>query len=405
MPLQAHHKLISVDDHIIEHPRVWQDRLPEKFRERGPRVIEVSAAEEGRKVRATGTDNPLRAGAAGRTVARGDEVWLYEDRVYANWGISAVAGKPYEEFGDEPTRFDELRPAYYDPRERVKDMDEDGIQAMLCFPQFPRFSGTLFLQGEDKELAHACVQAFNDFVLDEWCAAAPDRFIPMIILPLWDPSRAVAEIERAAAAGAKAISFPENPTPLGLPSFHTDHWDPVFAAAEAHRLPLCMHFGTSGSVPSTSPDAPTIVPMSLMGLNSMQAVADLVFSPIFPKFPDLKVALSEGGIGWAPWLKDRLDNAWRRHQYYLDVRTDLTPSEVFERHIYGCFIDDESGIALRHRIGINNIMWESDYPHSDSDWPHARKRFGEMMVDVPDDEVQRIAELNARELFNFTADL
>lgn len=404
MPLQEHMKLISVDDHVIEHPMVWQDRLPDRYKQAGPRVIEVGDEQSGKSVRATGTANPGRAGAKGRIAAKGDEVWLYEGRVYANWGLSAVAGRPYEEFGDEPTRFDLLRPGYYNSVARAKDMDEDGIQAQLCFPQFPRFAGTLFLEGEDKELALLCVKAYNDFMLDEWCGQAPDRFIPMMIMPLWDIDECVKEIERTSDRGAKAISFPENPSPLGLPSFHTDGWDPVFAIAQERELPLCMHFGTSGQVPVTSPDAPTIVAMALMGCNSMSATADIIFSPTFKKFPNLKVAFSEGGTGWIPWLKERIDNAWNRHRHYLDLWMDEKPSQIFNRNIFGCFIDDETGIALRDKIGVNNIMWECDYPHSDSDWPHARKRFAEVMADVPDADVHRIGELNARELFHFTAD-
>src|SRR5690606_27142737 len=133
------------------------------------------------------------------------------------------------EYGVEPTRYEDMLPGCYDPRARVLDMDIDGVQAGLSFPSFPRFAGTVFLEGEDKELALLCVKAWNDHMLDEWCAAAPDRLIPIVILPLWSVDESVAEIERTAAKGAKAISFPENPVPLGLPSFHTDHWDPVLS--------------------------------------------------------------------------------------------------------------------------------------------------------------------------------
>jgi predicted TIM-barrel fold metal-dependent hydrolase len=177
-------------------------------------------------------------------------------------------------------------------------MDLDGVQAALCFPQFPKFAGTLFRESDDMELARLCSAAWNDFVLDEWCATAPDRFIPLVILPFWDIDAAVAEIHRTAAKGARAISFPENMVTLDQPSFHTDHWDRIFSAAEDVDLPLCMHFGTSGKVPNTAPDAPMAVMISLMACNSMYAIADLVFSPVFHRHPKLKIAFSEGGIGW-----------------------------------------------------------------------------------------------------------
>ncbi|HEV3363715.1 MAG TPA: amidohydrolase family protein [Acidimicrobiia bacterium] len=387
MPLQDHMKLISTDDHVIEHPRVWLDRLPAKDQEAAPRVVEIDPRAEG--------DDGSPPGPA--------QVWLYEGRRYPQMALNAVAGRRREDFGLEPTRYDQILPGCYDPTARVKDMDADGIHAQLCFPSFPKFDGTVFLQGEDKDLALRCVQAWNDFMVDEWCAAAPDRFIPVAILPLWDPLLAAAEVERTAAKGARTISFPENPAPLGLPSFHTDHWDPVFAAAQAADMPLSMHFGTSGKAPMTAEDAPFAVAIALFGCNSMYTTVDLLFSPVFHKFPGLKVALSEGGIGWMPYILERVDYTWERHKYYTGINQDVRPSDLFRRHIWGCFIDDEFGIANRHAIGVDRITWECDYPHSDSNWPVARKRAAETLADVPDAEVHQIVELNARKLFHFDA--
>jgi predicted TIM-barrel fold metal-dependent hydrolase len=292
-------------------------------------------------------------------------------------------------------------PGCYDPVERVKDMDLDGVQAALCFPQFPKFAGTLFRESEDMELARLCSAAWNDFVLDEWCATAPDRFIPLAILPFWDIEASVAEIHRVAAKGARAISFPENMVTLDQPSFHTDHWDPVFSAVEDAGLPLCMHFGTSGKVPNTAPDAPMAVMISLMACNSMYAISDLIFSPVFHRHPRLKVAFSEGGIGWIPYLLDRMDGTWEKHRFYQNVNQEVRPSELFRKHMWGCFITDAHGVASRHEIGIERLLWECDYPHSDSHWPNSRKVASEQFLDVPDGEVRQIVELNARELFNF----
>jgi predicted TIM-barrel fold metal-dependent hydrolase len=382
VPLQEHMKLISTDDHVIEHPRVWTDRLPRADLERGPRVVEMSRP--------------------GQPPA---ESWLYEDVLYPNMALNAVAGKPREEFGTDPTRFDEVRPGAYDPTARVTDMDTDGVQAQLCFPTFPKFCGTVFLRSKDRELGLRCVQAWNDFSIDEWCAAAPDRLIPLMLLPLWDASASVAEIERCASKGVKAISFPESPAALGLPSFHTDHWDAVFGTAQDAGLPLCMHFGSSGRPPETSPDAPKTVSISLYGVNSMAATADLLFSNVFYKFKGLKVALSEGGIGWVPYLLERIDYTWERHRFYTGINIDQRPSELFRRHFWGCYIDDVFGLKNRYDVGVDRITWECDYPHSDSQFPHSRKHAAEVLLDVPDDEVHRIVEHNARELLGFTADL
>jgi predicted TIM-barrel fold metal-dependent hydrolase len=378
MPLRDDMQLISVDDHLVEPPHLWQDRLPAKFRDAGPRIIQVEQP-----------DGQL------------SDVWLYEGRQYPQIGLNAVAGKPATEFGTEPMRYTDMIPGCYEPEARVIDMDLDGVQAAICFPSFPRFAGTVFLQGEDKALALQCVQAWNDFMIDEWCGAAPERFIPIAILPLWDVPAAVTEIHRVAARGAKAISFTENPVPLGLPSFHTDHWDPIFSAAEETGLPLCLHFGTSGQAPTTAPDAPFAVTITLFGCNSMFAAADLIFSPVFHKHPNLKVALAEGGIGWVPYLLERADYVWDRHRWYQNVNQAVPPSELFRKHIWGCFIDDVHGLKNRHDIGVDRITWECDYPHSDSNWPNSRKRAIEVFADIPDDEVARMVEWNSRELFNF----
>ena len=194
---------ISVDDHLIEPSRLWQDRLPAKWKDTGPRIV--------------------RDGDS--------EFWAYEDRQIITTGLAAVAGKKREEFSPEPITYDDMRPGCYDPAARVADMDQGGVLASLLFPSFPRYCGQVFHEAKDKELALLCVQAWNDCILRSSPAPIPGRFIPMMIIPLWDPVRGAKEIERTAALGAKSIAFSENPTKLGLPSIHTGDWDPVFQAA------------------------------------------------------------------------------------------------------------------------------------------------------------------------------
>jgi predicted TIM-barrel fold metal-dependent hydrolase len=138
-----------------------------------------------------------------------------------------------------------------------------------------------------------------------------------------------------------------------------------------------------------------------MGCNSMFAMADLLFSPVFHKFPELKVALSEGGVGWIPYLLERSDATWERHRFYQNINQQLRPSEIFRRNMWGCFIADQCGVDNRHTIGLDKMLWEGDYPHSDSNWPNSRKIAAEQFVHVPDDEVHQIVELNARKLFRF----
>lgn len=388
MPLTDDMQLISVDDHLVERPGLWAERLPQRLVEDGPRVIEATGAE---------TDQY----GFGQSVPKGSQVWLLEGVVYAQLGLNAVAGKSREEIGTEPLRFDDMIPGCYDPTARVEDMDIDGVQAELLFPSFPKFAGTMFQNVKDPELAILCAKAWNDYVHEEWVSPYPDRFIPVGIVPYWDIDASIAELDRLAARGVRAISFPENPVPLGHPSFHTDHWDRFFDAVEEADIVLAMHFGTSGQVRLTAPDAPMAVMITLMGTNSMNAVCDLLFSPVFHRHPRLKVSVAEGGIGWMPWLLERADLTWERHRFYQNVNQTVRPSELFRKHVWGCFITDQYGIDNRHTIGIDRITWEADYPHSDSYWPNSRKVATEAFVNVPDHEVSKIVETNARGLYHF----
>ncbi|MFT4265252.1 MAG: amidohydrolase family protein [Nocardioides sp.] len=401
MPLQDYMQIISVDDHLIEHPRVFTDRLPKKFQERGPRIVEDE---------------------------RGSHIWHFEDDIFPYIGLNAVAGKSPEQFGMEPLRFDDMIPGCYDPAARVKDMDVDGVQAACCFPSFPGFGGRVFLRAKDKELGLASLQAWNDFSIEEWCATAPDRYIPLALLPIWDIEASVAEFRRVAAMGARTISFPDSPAPLGLPSFHSDYWGPIWDVAEETGIPISLHFGSGSFVPGFSAsasglvtgenfssvavryddgsglpkdEAPNAVSFTLYACNLMWSATDLLFSGQLQKHPDLKFMLAEGGIGWIPYIAERADAVWSKHRYYQPIDFHARPSELLKKHFWGCYITDDFGLANRHAIGIDRICVEIDYPHSDSEWPNSRKVIAESLLDVPDDEAHKIVELNARDVLNF----
>jgi predicted TIM-barrel fold metal-dependent hydrolase len=280
-------------------------------------------------------------------------------------------------------------------------MDADGIQGSIVFATFPRYCGQTFAEAKDKDLALDCIKAYNDWMIDEWCGTAPDRFIPMTLVPLWDPELAAAEVRRAAGRGAKAISFSENPAPLGFPSYSTTHWDPFLSAVEEVDLPLCMHIGSSSKMNVPSKDASPAVPIALCGVNSMSACVDMIFSGTFNRHPNLKIAMSEGGSGWVPYILERMDYTWERTRLELDVHE--APSAVFRKHFWTCFISDNTALRLRDLIGVDKMMWECDYPHNDSNWPDASKRFAEEFAGIPADEAKKIGETNARELFKFPA--
>jgi predicted TIM-barrel fold metal-dependent hydrolase len=371
-------QLISVDDHVVEPPNVWTDRLPAKYREAGPHIVEREGRVQG---------------------------WLYEDEftpLALQGNVNTRRFRGEQGRGDDlyTRHYDDMIPSAFDVHARLEAMDEDGVHAQLIFPTFPRFGGAKFINAKDKDLALACVEAYNDWMIDEWCAAAPERFIPQVIVPLWDVSLAVTEMERTAGKGARSVAFVENPYPLGLPSFPTGHWSPVFAAAEALDLVLSIHIGTSGSLIKSSPEAPPSVGIALCGVNSMLALSELTLSDAIVGYPSLRIALSEGGAGWVPYVLERLDYTWERSRYE-GVQQEMRPSDLYRRSFWTCIVADRVAVDNRAEIGVDKLMFESDFPHNDSNWPASRKLFADVCRDVPDREVAMIAEHNARGLYRF----
>jgi predicted TIM-barrel fold metal-dependent hydrolase len=367
--------LVSVDDHVVEPPHLFEAHLPQRWQDVAPRMVR----------RDDGTD-----------------VWQYEGKEIVNIGLNAVAGRPPDEYGMEPTSLHEMRPGCYDIHERVRDMDANGVLGSMCFPSFPNLCGQLFSRSKDKEAALAILQAYNDWHVEEWCGTYPGRFIPLMLPPIWDPPAMADEVRRMAAKGCHAVTFSENPEKLKLPSLHSDHWDPFWQACSDEGTIVCLHIGSSSSLVITAQDAPIDVLITLQPVNIVQAAADLMWSPVLRKFPDLRVALSEGGIGWIPYFLERLDWIYTRHHAWTgqDFGGRL-PSDVFRERIVTCFIDDPTGIAIRDRVGIDSICWEADYPHSDSTWPTSPEYLMKSLDGVPDAEIDKITYQNAMRHFRF----
>ena len=368
---------VSVDDHVVEPPDMFDGRLPAKYADEAPRIVRNEA---------------------------GDDVWVFQGDVIPNIGLNAVAGRPREEYGVDPTSYDEMRRGCFDVHERVKDMSAGGVLASMNFPSFPSFSGRLFLNTKDKDLAAAIIRAYNDWHIDGWCGAYPDRFIPMVIPLLWDPELTAQEIHRVAQKGCHSLSFTENPAKLGLPSFHSDHWDPVWRALVDTKSVLNVHLGSSGELTVTAPDAPVDVMITLQPMNICQAAADILWSRVLKQFPEMCVALSEGGTGWIPYFLDRLDRTYEMHRFWTGQDFgNQVPSEVFREHFMTCFVADPIGLKLRDDVGVETMCWEQDYPHSDSSWPKAPDEFADMCADfgVSDKEINLITHENAMRAYSF----
>jgi predicted TIM-barrel fold metal-dependent hydrolase len=226
--------------------------------------------------------------------------------------------------------------------------------------------------------------------------------IPLMIPPIWDPELLAAEVRRNAAKGCHAVTFSENPSKLGYPSLHSDHWDPFWAACDDEGTVVCLHIGSSSQLMITAPDAPMDVLISLQPINLVQAAADLVWSPIFRKFPNLTFALSEGGIGWIPYVMERIDYVYQHHHKWTGQDFgDKLPSQVFHERVVTCFIDDAFGVENRHHLNLDNITWECDYPHSDSTWPTSPEALMKSLDGVPDDEIRKITHENAMRIFQY----
>jgi predicted TIM-barrel fold metal-dependent hydrolase len=293
-----------------------------------------------------------------------------------------------------------MRPGCYDPKERLVDMDADGVWAQLDFPDFCRFAGHRFIACHDKGLALACIEAYNDFLVEEWCAADPTRLHGVAVLPLWDVDAAVVEVGRIAGRsqpGVKAIAFSENPTTLGLPSVYTDHWEPVWNAIADTGLPVCLHIGSSSKLLRSSPDAPDPVALTFVGANSMMACADWLFSGVLERHPALRIAYSEGGAGWVPYVLERADEVFDELGDVL-VAT-RRPRELFAEHMFVCIMRDDVALRSLDLIGEDNIMWEADYPHESGTFPNSRAILERSLRDVPEHLAIKVAHTNASRLF------
>lgn len=383
--------IVSVDDHVVEPPDVWQTRLPARFRDVGPRV------ERRRIVGMRHVIGQTYDIEWSDTEGQPADCWLYEDLVIPHKRHVAVAGFPPEEWSLSPITYDEMRPGCYDPEARAEDMLMNHVDASLAFPTFPRFCGQTFLEAEDKELALLCVQAYNDFMVEEWSRDSKGVNVPLCLVPLWDVELAVAEIERNAARGVHAVAFSEIPARLGLPSIHTGSWDPFFAACAATQTTVCMHIGSSSSMQIASPDSPTAVGVSLSFNNAMVSLSDFLFSGILPRHPELKLAYSEGQIGWLPYILERVDDVWEQHRAWASVgdKVPEPPSTYYYRHVFGCFFRDKHGVDSLDIVGEDNVTFETDYPHTDTTWPHTAEVARKHMGHLPADKLYKILRGNA----------
>ncbi len=365
--------IVSVDDHLVEPPDLWTSRLPKAMLDVAPHVEETPS---------------------------GSEQWVFGDFTKDTLGGLSTAGMDISNSVLQG-RYDTMRRGSWDPVARLADMDEDGTLASMCFPSVFGFSGTYLSAHPDKAVALECVKAYNDFVLDEWCAAAPDRYIPLVMVPLWDVGLAVKEVERTAARGARSVAFTENPHRQGYASIHGGAWDPFFAAVQEAEMPLSMHIGSSSYIPPLPDDGPPMVQWSSNFLNACYSMIDWLLSDNFERFPGLKAVWSESQIGWIPYVIEHCDRQWHTHAGWTSHKLTRPPSSYVADHVFGCFIDDEFGARNLDAIGVDNVMIETDYPHPDGTWPNSKKIVDEQLRTLPDEVRWKITQGNAQRVYRF----
>jgi predicted TIM-barrel fold metal-dependent hydrolase len=368
--------MVSIDDHVIEPANLFEKHMPAKYRDQAPKFVR--------------NDN-------------GVDTWIFQGEVMGTTGLGAVASWPREEWSFEPVGHAEMRPGCYDHHSRIRDMNANGILASVNFPTAAGFAGAWLAGKPDRALSAAAVSAYNDWQIDELAGDYPGRIIPMGLLPLWDTDACILELERIATKGCTTVSFPETPYANDLPGFFGDHWDGVLEAAERLQIVLSMHIGGAFNLlkrpEGASMDQLIVLAAQLSGI----ACTDLITSGTFRKFPNLKVALSEGGIGWVPFLLDRMDkHMWNHTWTHMDIGAkDAT--EIWKKNFLGCFITEPTNLRIIDRMGIETIAWECDYPHSDSTWPHSPELLMKELVaaNIADDVINKLTWENACRFYRF----
>lgn len=382
--------IVSVDDHVVEPPHLWTTWLPSKFRDAGPKI----------ERRYVGNMKHIGGGTYEQEFTEGGrpaDCWVFEDLVYIHKRHVAAVGFSRDEMTMTPMTYNEMRPGCYDPVARVQDMLDNHVDVSLCFPSFPRFCGQTFTEAKDRALGEACVYAYNDWMVEEWCGDSNGHLVPLCIIPLWDAELAAAEVRRNAARGCHAVCFSEIPPHLGLPSIHSGYWDPLFQACSDTQTVVCMHIGSSSRMPATSADAPVAVAATLSFNNSMASLADFLFSGVLVRFPELKLAYSEGQIGWLPYILERADDVWSEHRAWGGVADIIPepPSSYYYRQVFGCFFRDQHGLDSIEKVGVNNITFETDYPHTDTTWPNSKAVAQKMMGHLPKEVQYKVLRGNA----------
>jgi len=371
--------MVSIDDHAIESPDTFK-YFPEHLKDQAPKLTKHP-------------DNPEV------------DAWVFQGSAVGTAGLAAVVGLPKNEWAMDPTTLAEMRPGAYDWDARVRDMNANGLLTQMEFPTFAGFAASHLAKLPDRNLVNLAIKAYNDYYVGDICNAYPGRFIPMGVVPTFDIDEAAKEVLRLSKMGCRSITLPETPYGVGLPDYASGYWDPMLKVMVDTNMVASFHIGGGFGLLKRPESARIDDMIVLTSTVSMISVTDIILGGVIKKFPDLKIAMSEGGVGWVSFLMDRLERHMENQLWTgLDcLPAGMGPTDVWKKNFMACYITEPSGLDSRHRIGVETIAWECDYPHSDSTLPYSpEKLMGEFIdANCTDEEIDMITHQNVARFFDW----
>ncbi|MGH7806229.1 MAG: amidohydrolase family protein [Candidatus Binatia bacterium] len=371
-------KIISADDHLSETPDLWQKRLPKHLRESGPRFIDLEGGGQGWMLPGAQVPRPL--------------------------GLDVMAGRKFEDYKVSGVRWDEVRPGCYDPHARLKDMDEGGVYATVLYPNAGLGFGGGRGFSQDWEMAIACVRAYNDH-LSDFCSVDTKRLAGAGQIPMQSPESAVAEVERLGKMpGIRAALLPLYPA--DDKEWNHPSYEPLWSAIEANGLSVSIHIGEKRGQKiapwGMSQPGGIETMINTVTLGTAEAFAYMLWSGVFDRHPKLTVVSVESGIGWLAYFRERANNVYRRHRHWTKAGLQNEPGTYFGKNIFATFEEDMAGILTRDLIGVETLLWSSDYPHTDTSWPKCRENIEEHFENVPDADKRKVVSENAARVYGFS---
>ena len=375
----GNYRVISSDSHVFEPPDLWTTRLEPKFRDRAPRLVRLED---------------------------GGDYWYVEGIRVAHMGNAAQAGARFEESGRTRPKnlrqtftFEEVRPGGYIPEEHVKDMDIDGVDVSILYTS----AGLVTYSVPDGDLVTAIFSTYNTW-LSEFCEPFSARLKGIAMLNIDDVQIGIRELERCAKMGLVGANIPVYP-PAGR-SYDSPEYDPLWAAAQGLGMPLSLHLGTYRPGPDEPFDDANVAIKPSFQTNVdhwvRMSLGHMIFSGVFERFPKLQVGSIEMEVSWAPHFLNRLDDTYTQRvgrDFWHEFQEDMLPSDYFHRNVFLGLEEDGLGIQLRHVIGVDNLLWGSDYPHAESTFPRSRQILEEILVDCTEEEKAKIAGGNAARIY------